>query len=130
MKIRFGSIHRETLRKTLHLPDKIDADFEGTFANVKCYGGWMPKWWTKVVPDDGIREAHVRQYDTLMGKFTIKVTKGHNKAKNGSHKSSTHRVFVVCKCGKDVPAGRLGQHRCAHWPTKEMIEAHANHKDN
>lgn len=28
-------------------------------------------------------------------------------------KSSKHRVFATCDCGRDVPFGRLGQHRKA-----------------
>lgn len=27
-------------------------------------------------------------------------------------KTSEHRVFIVCDCGQQVPAGRLHQHVC------------------
>lgn len=27
-------------------------------------------------------------------------------------KSSRHRVYVICECGRHVPAGRLHQHKC------------------
>jgi hypothetical protein len=30
----------------------------------------------------------------------------------GLVKRSTHRVYVICDCGREVPAGRLHQHIC------------------
>ena len=29
-----------------------------------------------------------------------------------ARKSSQHRIFVVCDCGREVPAGRMHQHVC------------------
>jgi hypothetical protein len=28
-------------------------------------------------------------------------------------KSSKHRVFAICECGRHIPVGRLRQHKCA-----------------
>jgi hypothetical protein len=114
MAIRISSIHRATLHKTLHLPDKLDAGFEGVFKNVKCYSE-PPEWYEK----DNSSDRDLLRDPPLLGEFTIKINK--SKETNGRGKSSFHRVFVVCKCGKDVPAGRIGQHRCKHWPSAQMI---------
>ncbi len=29
---------------------------------------------------------------------------------NMSRKSSVHRIFVICDCGREIPAGRVNQH--------------------
>ena len=97
--MRIPSIHRETLHKTLNLPSKLDADFEKEYADVPCYS-YPPEW----------RKPHMP--DPFIGKFTVVVKKG----QKGERKSSVHRVFVKCQCGRLVPAGRIGQHRCEHWP--------------
>lgn len=100
------NIHRLTLRKTLHLPEKISAAFEGRFTDVPCY---------RHAPQPGDDDP---LYPALIGRFTVVV---HKSGGGNGRKSSQHRVFVACACGREVPAGRMAQHRCAHWPTPELV---------
>lgn len=113
MSHHFLNFHRGELHKALHLPDKIPADFEGTFVNVPAYQ-YPLAWWEKDDrPDRDLHRMH-----PFIGHFTIVVTKTKG---DGKVKVSNHRVFVKCKCGKLVPAGRMGQHKCDHWPPADLI---------
>lgn len=121
------NIHRETLRKELHQPDKMPADFGGVFVNVPCYR-FPPEWIKADFNPDTDPPA-------LIGNFTIVVKP--SPPRNG-HKSSQHRVFVKCECGREVPTGRLDQHKCQHWPPPAAVaemarlrrNVHAKHKAN
>lgn len=111
--MRLDNIHRSTLHKTLGLPDKIDAELEARCLNVACYR-YPPEWWEQ----DNSPTRDLLRMPPLIGHFTIIIKKGF---KDSKHKSSQHRVFVACKCGREVPAGRMGQHRCKHWPTPQIV---------
>jgi hypothetical protein len=42
------------------------------------------------------------------GSYTLKVYK--IEEKNTKRSRRRHRMFVVCKCGREIPTGRLAQH--------------------
>lgn len=101
-------IHRGQLHLTLGLPDKLPADFTGTFHEVPVHAWWKHHLYQGV---DYGRPS--------WGSFTIVVrTLVRHLRPNGKvKKSSTHRVFAACKCGRLIPVGRMHQ----HYNTKECI---------
>jgi hypothetical protein len=49
--------------------------------------------------------------EKIPGKYTLKVYKIEEVNKGRSHRN--HRMFVVCGCGREIPVGRLDQHKRA-----------------
>ncbi len=84
-----NAVDRKLLREALKLPDKIDPTVEGTYPNVMLCSRWRKGW---------------------LGIFTVIVKKS---ATDRVKKTSKHRVFVLCNCDREIPAGRLHQHICA-----------------
>jgi len=82
------NIHREKLRETLGLPDKMPPEFEARYENVPCFD----------------------QQGLFIDWFNVVVAK--SKSNTAMKKSAAHRIFVECSCGVLVPTGRLSQHRC------------------
>jgi hypothetical protein len=75
---------------TTHMP----ADFKGEFKDV-------------VLPHDRIRVDGT----VVPGTWTVKVYSTEER-RNHHGKSSRHRTFAVCpKCGREIPTGRLAQHK-------------------
>jgi hypothetical protein len=84
-------IQRKVLRRTLGLPEYLDADFQTTFLKVDIPLG----------------------YEGTQGVLTADVVV--RPRPNKPHKSSAHRIFVVCPhCRKEIPAGRWHQHLPVH----------------
>jgi len=75
-----------------------------------------------VLPDEGfeMREVVLTAHGDSFKVYCL--------AKDNPERKSriSHRVFVVCACGKDIPFGRMGQHfnaRPCREKRKELFEA-------
>lgn len=95
-------IHMDRLRKQLtNRANKMPADFHGRFPATPVYDGRL----------DAVPWAEL----TVLIRPTLDRGDG--------RKSSAHRVFVECPCGKLVPAGRIAQHGRACEPLRRFVEA-------
>jgi hypothetical protein len=86
------NVDRYALHKMLELPDKLPADYENRFEQVALYSSRLMR------PED------------YMGLGTVIIHK--SVPRSDGSKSSTHRVFILCPCGREIPAGRTSQHKC------------------
>lgn len=80
-------------------------DFCGTFENVFMPANHPPRAMLddRLSPGAAVPSGNPRA-------FTVKVyTRDQLRAK-GSKARKPHRIFAVCECGKEIPAGKLNQH--------------------
>ena len=94
-------IHRKSFREVLGIGEKLAPSFSATYRN-----RFLPSCNLKLMGHEWVRPY-------LKGMWTVIVKPAPT---NGRRKSSAHRVYVICKCGREIPAGRLDQHAkaCEH----------------
>lgn len=91
-------VHRESLLRLLKLPSKFPSDFHARFEKVA-----LPNEYDSIsVPSDWVRPY---QSPKIPGLWTVVVIP--------SQPHRGHRIFVECSCGKNIPIGRLDQHKKA-----------------
>jgi hypothetical protein len=65
----------------------------------------IPMKCATVLPDEGFGNRYIRLSDTPGFSFYV-----YCKPKG----KGSHRLFVKCDCGRDIPFGRMGQHWNTH----------------
>jgi len=95
------AIHRDSLIHALQelagFPrgNKIPPEMAGTFEDMSLKG-------TYILRESGERKMIPGLYDVIVKPSPV----------DGRRKSSQHRTFIICeKCSREIPTGRLHQHR-------------------
>lgn len=101
------AVDRAALRRAINLPDKLPDDSRGYFPQVMLICRWGN-------PINRTRPHELGRFDVIVR--AADKCSAERQAAGQLHpsrpKTSRHRVFVVCDCGREVPAGRLHQHVC------------------
>lgn len=101
------AVSMKALHATLGLPEKLPSDYRGYHEQIPLHS-WLPNIWATV---EQCNEAFLGRFDVII-RATDKCMEERRAATGRIHKSSKHRIFIVCDCGREVPAGRLHQHVC------------------
>jgi hypothetical protein len=94
-------VHCPTLRKNLCGKYKLPGKLREIFYNTT-----LPSDELQRLPNGECIRSSIKGDWTVIVKSTAEVRKN-------KHKSSAHRIFIHCQCGRIIPAGRLHQHKGA-----------------